>query len=70
MLTNNDITKFQELYKLEFGTDISKEEALEQGIKLLTLMSHVYKPMTEKECDEVDIHRMATKDDLVDRLRV
>ena len=68
MLTNNDIKKFQALYKEEFGTEISKEEALEQGIKLLSLMSHVYKPMTQEESDQVELHRWAGKDSLATRL--
>ncbi len=38
MLSEDDINKFQEIYQKEFGKEISKEEALEQGIKLITLM--------------------------------
>ncbi len=68
MLTDSDIKKFQILYKEQFGTEISKEEALEQGHKLLTLMSSVYKPMTREEVHFTDSHRHNTKQDLVDRL--
>ncbi len=38
MLSEEDVKKFQEIYKKEFGKKISKEEALEQGIKLITLI--------------------------------
>lgn len=51
MLTDEDITTFQALYKSELGLDISRDEAHEKGIKLLGLMSAVYKPITEEESE-------------------
>ena len=48
VLSEIDIAKFQELYKKHFGIDISREEALDQGMKLLRLVSIVYKPKLEK----------------------
>ena len=57
VLSDEDITKFQSLYKSELGLEISKEDAYEKGIKLLTLMSAVYKPMTEKEYEFIEKHR-------------
>ncbi len=49
LLTDEDIEKFQDIFEKEFGTKITKDEAYEKGVKLLTLMSAIYKPMTEKE---------------------
>lgn len=69
MLTNQDIANFQQIYKEVFGTEISKEGAIEQGIKLLSLMTQVYKPMTLEESEKIDLHRNATKQDLVFRLQ-
>lgn len=69
MLTDRNITKFQTLYKEEFGTDISREEAVEHGLKLLSLMSQVYKPMTLKESVKIDLHRNSKKQDLINRLQ-
>jgi len=43
MLSEKDINKFQEIYKKEFGKEISKEEALEQGTRLITLMKIILK---------------------------
>jgi len=43
MLSENDIKKFQQIYKKQYGKDISKEEALRQGTKLLTLMKVILK---------------------------
>ena len=52
-LSDKDLASFQALYKKQFGKDISKAEALEQGTKLLQLMKLVYKPMTQAELDAV-----------------
>lgn len=59
-LTDEDIGKFQTLYKSEFGMEISREDAYEKGIKLLRLMSIVYQPMTEKEHEHIQQHRKDT----------
>jgi len=47
--SDEDISKFQALYKSVFGVEISREDAYEKSIKLLRLMSIVYKPLTEEE---------------------
>ena len=60
VLSDKDITKFQILYRDELGIEISREDAYEKGIKLLRLMSIVYKPMTEKEYQIIQEHRKNT----------
>lgn len=60
VLSDEDIANFQTLYKNELGMEITKEDAYEKGIKLLVLMSAVYKPMTEKEYEMVEKHRKDT----------
>lgn len=40
--------------------EISREDAYEKGIKLLRLMSIVYNPMTEKEYEQIQKHRINT----------
>lgn len=45
MLTNEQVRKFQEIYKKRFGKEIFYEEALSQGIKLINLVKNVYKPL-------------------------
>ena len=60
MLSEQDITNFQTLYKRELGKDITRAEALEQGLKLVGLLSIVYKPMTQEEYDEIEEHRRKT----------
>jgi len=49
MLSDEQITKFQDLWRVRFGKEISKEEAYEQGAKLLRLVELTYKPITEEE---------------------
>ena len=49
MLSDEMITKYQELVKKRFNREISREEALESGTKLIRLVDLIYKPMTEKE---------------------
>ncbi len=68
MLTEVDITKFQLLYLEQFGVEISREKAVEQGLKLLTLMSVVYRPITKEEARRVDARRFDTKQELISRV--
>jgi hypothetical protein len=69
MLTEQDITNFQSLYKSEFGKEITRAEALEQGLKLVGLLFNVYQPMTQEEYDEIEEHRRATAPQLINILR-
>ena len=57
MLTEEQVTKFQDIYRKRFGKEISRENALEKGIKLVRLMEIIYKPITEKEFDELQERR-------------
>jgi len=68
VLLDEDIIKFQALYRSEFGMEISREDAYEKGIKLLRLMSSVYKPMTEKEYELIQKRRKDTLHLLVNKL--
>jgi hypothetical protein len=49
MLTDAQIEKFRALYKKRFGKEISKEDALIQGVKLARLVSLIHKPMVQEE---------------------
>ena len=57
VLSDNDITNFQELFKKHFGKEIDKQEAYDKGIKLVNLMSLVYKPITQEKLDQVETRR-------------
>lgn len=57
MLSDEQIIKFQELYKERFGKEISREEAYEKGMKLIRLVEIVYSPLTEIEYQKLLEHR-------------
>ena len=61
MLSDEQITKFQTLYKNRFGREISREEAYEKGAKLIRLVELIYKPMTEAEYKQLQKRREETK---------
>ncbi len=46
MLSDEQITKFQNLYQQKFGVQLSKEEALAKAIPLVRLFELIYKPMS------------------------
>jgi len=62
MLSDEQIRKFQMLYKNRFGKEISREEAYEQGAKLIRLVELIYKPMTEDEYRKLQKRRKETGD--------
>lgn len=43
MLTDEQIVKFQKLWKLRFKEDLSREQALAYGMSLIHLLQIVYK---------------------------
>ena len=53
VLSDEQIREFQEIYKEHFGTEISKEEAYENGTKLLRLISLLYHPVDQEKLQTV-----------------
>jgi len=62
MLSDEMITKYQELVKKRFNREISREEVLENGTKLLRLVELIYKPMSEAEYQQLQERRRKTGD--------
>ncbi len=62
MLSDEQIAKYQTLYKKYFGKEISREEAYEEGVKLIRLVELIYKPMTEAEYQKLQERRQQTND--------
>lgn len=60
MLSDEQIIKFQMLYKNRFGKEISPEEAYEKGASLMRLIELIYKPMTEDEYQQLQERRGQT----------
>ena len=62
MLSDEQIKTYQTLYKKCFGKEIGREEAYEQGAKLIRLVELIYRPMTEAEYKQLQQRRRATGD--------
>ena len=60
MLSDEQIEKFQMLYKNKLGIEISHEDAYEKGAKLMRLVELVYVPMTEYEYKALQKRRQET----------
>ena len=61
MLSEEQIIKFQALYKKHFGKEISREEARRSGTQLIRLIQLIYKPMTEEEFQQLQKRRIEMK---------
>ncbi len=48
LLTNEQVAEYQRLYKNRFGENISYADAYEQGVRLVSLMKAIYKPIPKK----------------------
>ena len=44
-ISEQRLDQFRQIYRKHFGEEIGREEALKQGMQLLTLMKHVYQPI-------------------------
>ena len=60
MLSEQSVSKFQQLYRARFGKEISREEAQEKGLKLIRMIELVYRPMTEAEYERLQQRRRET----------
>lgn len=52
-ITDIQLQKFMDLYKARFGEEISKDDALRKGLKLLRLIKTLYEPMTPEEFERL-----------------
>ncbi len=57
MLTDKQVSKFQAIYRQRFGKEISREDALEKGARLVRLMKIVYQPISEQEFQDLQMRR-------------
>ena len=53
MLTNEQVNNFKEIYKKNFGKDLSQGEALDKATRLARLFEIIYQPITQDELDNV-----------------
>ena len=50
-LTDDNLLEFQMLYKKHFGTEITKEQALEKGLRLIRLVEAVSRAVADEQQD-------------------
>lgn len=62
MITDEHITQYQEIYRKQFGKEISREDARDQGTKLVRLMQIIYQPMTQEEHDETQVLKKSVEE--------
>jgi hypothetical protein len=60
MLREQEVREYIAIYKKVYGKEISYEEAMIQGTKLLRLVKLIYKPMTEQEYNQLQKRRQNT----------
>jgi hypothetical protein len=53
MLSDEQIIKYQALYENYYGKEISREQASEQGMRLIRLFKVLYGPISEDEYKEL-----------------
>ena len=49
MLSQKALDEFKEIYKGEFGKELSNEKALELATRLITLMKVIYRPIPKNK---------------------
>lgn len=58
VLSDEHIREFQKMYEEHFGVQISKEDAYENGVKLLRLISLIYRPIDQGEDELNEINKL------------
>lgn len=54
MLSDESLRDFKIVWKEEFGEDISDDLALEEGVNLLNLLDHIYRPIKKEWLKDTD----------------
>ena len=67
-LTDEQVEQFRKLYFKRFGKEISKEDAYEQGIKLIAMLKLIYKPMPLEEYEAIQKRRLEMLPQIVEHI--
>ncbi|MFZ2969901.1 MAG: hypothetical protein WA063_02020 [Minisyncoccia bacterium] len=57
MISKEQLEKFKDIWKKQFGGGISDQKALEEATSLINFIKVVYKPMTQNEFEAVQRRR-------------
>ena len=52
MVSPEALAEFKRIWKSEYGTEISDEEAMPKAIALLTLFDTIYRPITKAQAEK------------------
>jgi len=62
ILPKEAVLEYQQIYKDQFGTEISYDEALKQGTELINLLKIVYRPIPESRMSVVGSDNRARRE--------
>jgi len=62
MISLDALKSFKQIWKEKFNQDISDDFAMERAEKLIRMIETIWKPMSEKEFQEVQGRRKQTGD--------
>jgi hypothetical protein len=65
VLSDEQVEQFRQLYFKRFGKAISKEDAYEQAIKLISLVKIIYKPMELEQYEATQQRRFEMLPEIV-----
>ena len=68
VLSDVQVEQFRALYFKRFGKQISKEEAYEQAIKLISMLKLIYKPMPLEEYEAIQKRRLEMLPQIVEHI--
>ena len=67
-LTDEQIEQFREIYRNNFGKEISKDEAYDQATRLLRLIMLIYKPMSLEQYEAIQKRRLETMPEILQNI--
>jgi len=68
VLSDEQVEIFRRLYFKRFRKEISKEDAYEQGIKLIAMLKLIYKPMSLEEYEAIQKRRLEMLPQIVEHI--
>ncbi len=57
MLSTEALQEFKEIWKQEFGEEISDEFIMDEAVNLLTMFNAIYRPIKEEWLQEIKYER-------------
>ncbi len=57
MLSTEALQEFKEIWKQEFGEEISDEFVMDEAVNLLTMFNAIYRPIKEEWLSEINYER-------------